>query len=31
LGSLGGIELDVLVSNSGDVAQFVDERTPLRG
>jgi hypothetical protein len=30
LGSLGGIEVDVLMSNSGDVAQLVDERTHLR-
>jgi hypothetical protein len=31
LGSLGGIEVDVLASNSGDVAQLVDERSLLRG
>jgi len=31
LGSLGGIEVNVLMSNSGEVAQLVDERTLLRG
>ena len=30
LGRPGGIEVDVLTSNRGDMAQLVDERTQLR-